>query len=102
MRIGIISGAVVAFIGAVVALYQGADVIGFDLDRPAWSSELTEVAGYALEPAREQKQADLNSIKATIEELKSKRVPRRKYLYLIRQQIRLQLELKDINRLLKR
>lgn len=93
---------VLAGIAAIATLYANADSLGFNLDRPAWKSELLEYTGYSLCDARRNKRAAINRLDALIKTLQKRGVPKRDYQFLLSQRRSIADQLRDINRLLGR
>ena len=53
-------------LGSVAAIYAGAAALSFNLDRPAWHSELVELAGITLREILNQKRDELWKVEFAI------------------------------------
>lgn len=60
---------ILATLGGVAVIYGTAGALNFKIDRPAWYSELIEVAGLSLPDVLEKKETQVIQIRATIKEL---------------------------------
>jgi len=91
--------AFLAAILSVVGVYEGAAVMGFNLDRPAWHSELVQWAGYSLKREAQIKRRQSNEVESHVKDLKHKKLKVPDWVKEQRRQLRR--DLKVIEKLLK-
>lgn len=81
-------------LGSIAATYGAAATLGFNLDRPAWYSELQEFAGLSAEALISIKTRQLQEVEFAMEEYKARDKPVPGYLIQRRRQL-----LRDIRKL---